>query len=191
MLTLKIGAKMKKPWKECKQDFVNFLLTKNINFIWHITKLSNLSSIVKYGYLFSQNELKNRQINFNSSSNDLSKHLDEGKNIQDFVRFAFTFNNPLFLAFIKRHPDDNFCVFRMDIFNLLTFDDVVFSNINATDKTVLFFDDFESFCNKLDFEAFLCKDTIAYGDQAEIMINKEVEVEKLTIAQICIQKRRS
>ena len=51
---------MKKPWKECKQDFVNFLLTKNINFIWHITKLSNLSSIVKYGYLFSQNELKNR-----------------------------------------------------------------------------------------------------------------------------------
>ena len=51
---------MKKPWKEYKQDFVDLLLEKNINFIWHITKLSNLSSIVKYGYLFSQNELKNR-----------------------------------------------------------------------------------------------------------------------------------
>ena len=77
----------------------------------------------------------------------------------------------------------------MDIFNLLTFDDVVFSDINATDRTVLFFDDFENFCNRLD--------TIAYGDkkyktsQAEIMINKGVEVEKLTIAQICIQKRMS
>ena len=194
-VTVKIARHLViKIWKEHKKDFIDLLAKHNVNFIWHITKLSNLNSILKHKHLFSLNELKNKNINFNTSSNDLSKKLDIDKNTHDYVRFSFTINNPMFKKFLDRYPGDNFCILKMSVFDMISLDNVVFSNINAADKNALFFNDLDNFMN-LDFRSFKIKNEITYNmrefktSQSEIMILKQVPLDKLTIAKLYVQRK--
>lgn len=181
-------------WNQYKKDFIELLGCNNINFIYHFTKLSNLNSIFENEHLFSLKELHDRNIIFNTSSNDLSKYLDSGKHTTDYVRFTFTLENPLIKKFLSRHPNDNFCALKLNILDLKNFNDVIFSNINATDKNAIFFNNFSNFEN-LDFKAFKLKN-IKYGmlefktSQAEILIPKSVHVQYLSLHEIIIQTKK-
>ena len=77
---------------------------------------------------------------------------------------------------------------------MISLDNVVFSNINAADKNALFFNDLDNFMN-LDFRSFKIKNEITYNmrefktSQSEIMILKQVPLDKLTIAKLYVQRK--
>ncbi|MDL0090005.1 hypothetical protein [Campylobacter gastrosuis] len=62
-------------WGGYSSKFIKTLRENDINFIYHITKLSNLSSIFKLKSLYSRQKLIAKKIYFKPQTNDLSKNL--------------------------------------------------------------------------------------------------------------------
>ncbi|WP_295152945.1 hypothetical protein [Campylobacter sp.] len=54
----------------------------------HLTKLSNLSSIIKMSGIFCMNYLKNNGIGPNLLTNELSNELDNRRNLGDYVHLS-------------------------------------------------------------------------------------------------------
>lgn len=179
-------------------DFFKVLLENDIKYIYHITKLSNFASILQCGYLYSFKNLKELNIPFKSSSNELSNNLDIKKGLDEYISFSFTPYefNPNIRAFFDRFKDENFCAFRMDINYLYRYGSVKFTRINATDKNAKVFDDLENF-KKLNFSAFKIDKIPDYikeyelfkQAQAEILVPDKVSIRHLDLFKLHIQKR--
>lgn len=199
-------------WKGYRDKFIDILKQNNINAIYHLTKLSNLNSIFDKACLFSKKELEFRSVDIDYCTNDLSKDLDNKKYLDDYIHFSFNLYqyNPNLCAFIKREPNTNFCILRLDIDSLAKIDGVKFSNINATTSDAIIFDDLDNF-SKLDFDTLASK-SIPYNApnfilesfknnkqlkydftyktaQAEILIPTSLDIANLCIDDVIIQQR--
>lgn len=75
--------------------------SKYYDFI-HLTKLSNLSSIIKMGGIFSISHLESGDIKPNLLTNNLSKELDNRRNLGDYVHLSIISNNYMLRTFIEK-----------------------------------------------------------------------------------------
>lgn len=195
-----------------RDSFINIFRQNNISEVYHLTKLSNLNSIFDTDHLLSKKELQQRNINVEHSTNCLSQYLDDKKYLDDYIHFSFNSYqyNPNLCAFIKREPNTNFCILRLDIDSLAKIDGVKFSNINATDNDAIIFDDLDNL-RKLDFDTLTSKsipcsapnfilesfknnkrlkyDFTYKTAQAEILIPTSLDIANLCIDDVIIQQR--
>ena len=116
-------------------DFINDNFTgksKYYDFI-HLTKLSNLSSIIKMGGIFCMNYLKNNGIGPNLLTNELSNELDNRRNLGDYVHISIISNNYMLRTFIEKHPSDDFAIILISPL-VLFYHAFIMSDQNATDN---------------------------------------------------------
>lgn len=62
--------------------------------LYHFTDPSNISSIKEYG-LLSWLQLLQRNISHSPASNDFSRSLDRGKNLEDYIRLCNRPSHPM------------------------------------------------------------------------------------------------
>ena len=82
--------------------------------LYHITSTSNLDSIKKHG-LLSLKELEKKGLKYSSSSNNLSKNLDKGKNTQDYIKLTSNLDSNQIYILKKRIKDRGEDVFIIKI----------------------------------------------------------------------------
>lgn len=83
-------------WKENWNEFVNVLSKYQIRFLYHFTDEANIPSILKHRGLFSWWYCQNNGIVIPRPGGDnLSRRLDHGRNLHDYVRLSFNDNQPM------------------------------------------------------------------------------------------------
>lgn len=100
--------------------------------LYHITSTCNLDSIKKHG-LLSLKELEKKGLKYSSSSNNLSKNLDKGKNTQDYIKLTSNLDSKQIYILKKRIKDRAEDVFIIKIDDkVLEKKGTLYSNMNST-----------------------------------------------------------
>lgn len=118
-----------KNYLDAKEFIDDNFLNKNkyYDFI-HLTKLSNISSIIEEGSIYSKNTLISKNIKTNCITNNLSHSL----NLDNFVHLSIIGDNPMLETFLKRECD-NFALILISPLILL-YRSFLISNKNTTDR---------------------------------------------------------
>lgn len=95
--------------KFCKDLFLN--KSKYYDFI-HLTKLTNLPSIIKMGGIYSKNYLKDKNVEMDFITENLSHSLDKRRNLDDYVHLSIIGDSPMLKRFLNRtyglsEPDEH------------------------------------------------------------------------------------
>ena len=114
-----------------------------ISRLYHFTHRENISSIGQEQALYSLNELARKGIQPEFSSNVLSRDIDRGKGISDYVRLSFTTAIPMRLAAVAR-ADAELVILEIDP-SVLLWTDTLFSLGNAASKTAKLRGDLRTF----------------------------------------------
>jgi hypothetical protein len=140
------GVQLKSNW----QLFVNVILDNGIEFLYHFTDDSNLTSIKEKEGLYSWAFCESNNINIPMPGGDsLSRTLDKRKGAENYVRFSFCKNHPMeYVAKRDRriiNPVKLLCDTEL-IYHIGT----KFCNMNATKNEAIISDTLEYFQN-IDF----------------------------------------
>lgn len=147
-----LGSKEAKKWlsqighyKGDWQEFENIIIQEGINKLYHFTDRSNLNSIKKYGGLFSWYTCEIKGIHIPvPGGNELSRDLDNRRNIQDYVRLSFNKNQPM-LYVAKKEGRILKPVFLEISPEVILFKDTLFSDENATASSAIIGSELEDF----------------------------------------------
>lgn len=121
--------------KDDSDRILDYLKTKGVSYFYHFTDESNLSSIRRYGGLFSWEYCVNHDIHIpNAGGDGQSRDLDCRHRLQDYVRLSFCTDHPMAYVVNKR-TGGQLVLLKIKI-DVATFLDTQFSNINAADNNV-------------------------------------------------------
>ena len=148
----------------------------------HLTKLSNLSSIIKMGGIFCMNYLKNNGIGPNLLTNELSNELDNRRNLGDYVHLSVIGDNCMLNTFIDRHKNENFAIILISpiVFFYHAF---IMSDQNATANaahigrysTIKNYLNFVSLYSIQEFPSYdVAQNSLYKISQAEVMIYEKI-----------------
>lgn len=70
-------------------EIQRYLKQNGIHCLYHFTPESNLNSIRRMKGLFSWKFLRNRRVNYSGGGDELSRTLDERRNLENYVRLSF------------------------------------------------------------------------------------------------------
>lgn len=130
--------------------------------LYHITSTSNLDSIKKHG-LLSLKELEKKGLKYSSSSNNLSKNLDKGKNTQDYIKLTSNLDSNQIYILKKRIKDRGEDVFIIKI------DDKVL------EKKGTLYSDMNSTANKAKINSKSSTFYNSNSTEKEVLIKKRIE----------------
>lgn len=120
--------------KSNSDEFIRYLTIKGIKQFYHFTERSNLSSIKKYGGLYSWSYCEKNGIKIPyAGGDDFSRNLDIRKNLQDYVRLSFCSDHPMQYRLKQQGADLVLLKINIEVAGFL---DTRFSDINATDSHV-------------------------------------------------------
>ncbi|EEO26582.1 hypothetical protein BCM35_04980 [Helicobacter winghamensis] len=175
------------------QKIIEILYSQGVFKFYHLTKLENWDSgkktDIKQIGLYSRECLMDNNVAINFSSNNLSHDLDTRKKLNNYVRLAFTKNNPMFKSWLKQSFNQKFAWLTIDL-DILNKGKVIFSNINATDNRAKYFDSPDELLSRMDFDAFKRTDDISKQDkhyklsQAEAMVRTRIEPKFISLEEI-------
>ena len=120
------------PVKKINHDsFRRELLGHGITCFYHFTDVRNLENIRKYGGLISWSSCDAHEVEIPSAGgSDFSRRLDMRYNLQDYVRLSFCDDHPM--AYRLKQEGKTLVLLKIKI-DVATWEDTLFSNINATD----------------------------------------------------------
>lgn len=125
-----LSSEMKDDWK----IILNVLQENGIKYLYHFTDKSNIPSIKRYGGLLSWYYCKTQGIRISRpGGGDVSRQLDESRNLQDYVRLSFTKEHPMKYIAIKDGRIQNPVNLIIDI-KAACIKSTLYSNKNATIK---------------------------------------------------------
>ena len=160
--------------KFCEDLFLN--KSKYYNFI-HLTKLSNLPSIIANNGIYSKNYLTDKNVEIDFITNELSHQLDKRQNLDDYVHLSIIQDSPMFKKFLSKN--ENFALILISPL-ILYYRAFLISDKNATDNTVNI-GKYSDIKNILDFnKLYTINGFPNYGTQeykmaqAEVMIYKNI-----------------
>jgi hypothetical protein len=122
-------------------------------FLYHFTHQKNIESIKKHG-LMSWSRLHKLNIDHLSVANGLSRHLDEAKGLENYIRFSDHQKHPMLHSVIKRgliHWDDVAWI-RIPK-RAIYWPSALFSDTNATSNYALISDGYDLFLESDDLQA--------------------------------------
>lgn len=110
------------------------LLEETIKYLYHITHVNNIQSILEHGIL-SHNETKNKNINFNSIFNtEVIKKREArhkgGRNLLDYSNLYFNPRNPMMCKISKSELEDKIGVLCVNK-NIMKCESVLIADGNA------------------------------------------------------------
>ena len=93
-----LSAERKENWLAFKQVLEN----NGIRYLYHFTDRRNIPSIKRHGGLLSWSYCEKHKIDIpNPGGGNLSRNLDEMRNLQDYVRLSFTTEHPMMYVAMK------------------------------------------------------------------------------------------
>ncbi|HEY9766729.1 MAG TPA: DarT ssDNA thymidine ADP-ribosyltransferase family protein, partial [Chroococcales cyanobacterium] len=129
------------------------LREKSIRKVYHFTDEGNLESILRHGGLFSWYYCDRNGIEITFPGGDqLSRKLDQGKGLQDFVRLSFTRDHPMLYIAKKEGRIIRPVLLEIDL-AVLSFKETLFSDINAAAGAAIIGDKFDDL-ERVDFHLF-------------------------------------
>ena len=160
----------------------NFKNKKEYYDFIHLTKLSNLSSIINSGGIFSMNYLKNNGIRPNLLTNNLSNELDSRHNLGDYVHLSIIGDNYMLRTFIDRHQNENLAIILISPL-VLFYHAFIISDQNAT-ANAAHIEKYSVIKNYLDFDRLYsiqefppyseAQNSLYKISQAEVMIYEKI-----------------
>ena len=88
----------KNNWQEFKAILDKYKITK----LYHFTDRDNLESIIKNGGLYSWGDCERKGIKINKpGGSSVSRQLDSGRSLEDYVRVSFTTQHPMMYVAMK------------------------------------------------------------------------------------------
>lgn len=120
----------KPEWREIEQILQQY----NITALYHFTDKKNISSIIEKKGLYSWEWFENNGFQIPvQGGNNLSKRLDQDRNLQNFVRVSFAKNTPMLYVSKQsgRIRDEIILEVSPEVIFLQP---TLFSNLNATDR---------------------------------------------------------
>lgn len=133
-----------------KEDILN---DYRIDYVFHMTEISNLSNILKYG-LLSHNEAHAKGLNkTNIALQDVNERRAEKKpihgiSLHDYVPMYFNPKNPM--LYRRKQIQDNIVIVAIDR-RVVYHEKSIFSDGNAASDSTLFFNDI-SYLNRLNWQ---------------------------------------
>ncbi len=146
----------------------------------HMTHISNLDSIFKYGLLAHSNPYKQVDIS-NSEVNNRREGKENiyGRKIHDYVPFYFNPRN----AMMYRNKDEDIVILAFSK-KLLLKNGVLFTNKNASTNSVKFYDDLNGL-NKINWNSLTSNSWYDKSEEvkqimmAEVLVHKKVSIKNL------------
>ena len=117
----------KSNWQEFKEILDQHKITK----LYHITDRDNLESIIKNGGLYSWMDCERKGIKINKpGGSPVSRQLDSGRNLEDYVRMSFTTQHPMMYVAMKDGRISNPVILEIDL-EVVYWNESQFANMNA------------------------------------------------------------
>lgn len=113
------------------QQFKDVMDEHKIVKLYHFTDRDNLESIIKNGGLFSWMDCERKGIKIaKPGGGSLSRQLDNGRNLGDYVRISFTTQHPMMYVAMKDGRISNPVILEIDP-EVIYWKGTCFSNMNA------------------------------------------------------------
>ncbi len=113
------------------QDFKAILDQYGITKLYHFTDRENLESIIKNGGLYSWMDCERKGIKIaKPGGGNLSRQLDCGRNLEDYVRVSFTTQHPMMYRAMSDGRISNPVVLEVDP-EVIYWDESLYANLNA------------------------------------------------------------
>ena len=114
------------------QEFNAILDQHKIVKLYHFTDRDNLESIIKNGGLYSWMDCERKGIKIPKPGGGIiSRQLDSGRNLEDYVRVSFTTQHPMMYVAMKDGRISNPVILEIDT-EVIYWNDTCYSNLNAT-----------------------------------------------------------
>jgi len=122
----------KSNWQEFKAVLEEHKIVK----LYHFTDRDNLESIIVNGGLYSWMDCKRKGIKINKpGGSPVSRQLDSGRNLEDYVRISFTTQHPMMYVAMKDGRISNPVILEIDT-DVIYWKDTCYSNLNAAKHTI-------------------------------------------------------
>ena len=118
----------KSNWQEFKVVMDEHRITK----LYHFTDRDNLESIIKNGGLYSWMDCERKGIKIaKPGGGSMSRQLDSGRNLEDYVRVSFTTQHPMMYVAMREGRISNPVLLEIDP-EIIYWKGTCYSNMNAT-----------------------------------------------------------
>ncbi len=113
------------------QEFEQVLKDNRITKLYHFTDRDNLESIIKNGGLYSWMDCDRKGIKIaKPGGGTLSRQLDSGRNLEDYVRVSFTTQHPMMYVAMKDGRISNPVILEIDL-EVIYWNESLYANFNA------------------------------------------------------------
>ena len=117
----------KNNWQEFKAILDKYKITK----LYHFTDRDNLESIIKNGGLYSWGDCERKGIKINKpGGSSVSRQLDSGRSLEDYVRVSFTTQHPMMYVAMKDGRITNPVILEIDP-DVIYWEECLYANLNA------------------------------------------------------------
>ena len=118
------------------QEFKSLLDQHKITKLYHFTDRDNLESIIKNGGLYSWMDCERKGIKINKpGGSSVSRQLDSGRNLENYVRVSFTTQHPMMFAAMKDGRISNPVILEIDS-EVICWNETLYANLNAARLTI-------------------------------------------------------
>ena len=122
----------KSNWQEFKAVLDEYKIVK----LYHFTDRDNLESIIKNGGLYSWMDCERKGIKINKpGGSPVSRQLDSGRNLEDYVRVSFTTQHPMMYVAMKDGRISNPVILEIDP-EVIFWNETLYANLNAAKHTI-------------------------------------------------------
>ena len=122
----------KNNWQEFKAVLDEHKIVK----LYHFTDRDNLESIIKNGGLYSWMDCERKGIKINKpGGSSVSRQLDSGRNLEDYVRVSFTTQHPMMYVAMKDGRISNPVILEIDP-EVIYWNETLYANLNAAKHTI-------------------------------------------------------
>ena len=122
----------KSNWLELKAVLDEHKIVK----LYHFTDRDNLESIIKNGGLYSWMDCERKGIKINKpGGSSVSRQLDSGRNLEDYVRVSFTTQHPMMYVAMKDGRISNPVILEIDP-EVIYWNETLYANLNAAKHTI-------------------------------------------------------
>ena len=122
----------KSNWLEFKAVLDEHKIVK----LYHFTDRDNLESIIKNGGLYSWMDCERKGIKINKpGGSPVSRQLNSGRNLEDYVRVSFTTQHPMMYVAMKDGRISNPVILEIDP-EVIYWNETLYANLNAAKHTI-------------------------------------------------------
>lgn len=162
--------------------YKDFLISNEIERLYHFSSRNNLSSIKENG-ICSVSELAKLGLSVNYSSSSFSRQIDSNKDLSDYVHLSYERKHPMLFVALAEGRIYDYVIFEIQPIVIFQ-EGTKFSNMNAAKKNAIISDDINFFL-KIPFDRFHNREYYSLNDedknwyQSEILVRQKIVAEQI------------